>query len=84
MKDKKYTTNQRIKRIEKAIGELYVMIHHIAGRLDPEPKVNPESRTDQTWKNEVLEKHQSTSTANVFNSDVQIKNDTSDIDGKQK
>ena len=34
MKDKKYTTNQRIKRIEKAIGELYVMIHHIAGRLD--------------------------------------------------
>ena len=40
MKDKKYTVDQRIKRIEKAIGELYVMIHHIADRLDP--KENPE------------------------------------------
>tara|TARA_B110001452_G_scaffold265728_1_gene270976 strand:+ start:264 stop:392 length:129 start_codon:yes stop_codon:yes gene_type:complete len=35
MKDKKYTTDQRIKRVEKAIGELYVMIHHIAERLEP-------------------------------------------------
>tara|TARA_R110000796_G_scaffold76166_5_gene170453 strand:+ start:363 stop:539 length:177 start_codon:yes stop_codon:yes gene_type:complete len=35
MKDKKYTTDQRIKRVEKAIGELYVMIHHIAARIEP-------------------------------------------------
>tara|TARA_R110001632_G_scaffold95637_2_gene201773 strand:- start:11441 stop:11593 length:153 start_codon:yes stop_codon:yes gene_type:complete len=35
MKDKKYSTDQRIKRVEKAIGELYVMIHHIAERLEP-------------------------------------------------
>tara|TARA_R110000796_G_scaffold183919_1_gene300485 strand:+ start:2821 stop:2997 length:177 start_codon:yes stop_codon:yes gene_type:complete len=39
MKDKKYTTNQRIKRIEKAIGELYVMIHHIAERVDPDKEI---------------------------------------------
>jgi hypothetical protein len=34
MKEKKYTVNQRIKRIEKAIGELYVMIHHISNKLE--------------------------------------------------
>lgn len=38
MKDKKYSTNQRIKRLEKAIGELYVMIHHIANKIEPEEK----------------------------------------------
>tara|TARA_R110000787_G_scaffold108992_1_gene217431 strand:- start:1831 stop:2007 length:177 start_codon:yes stop_codon:yes gene_type:complete len=38
MKDKKYTTDQRIKRVEKAIGELYVMIHHIANKIEPEEK----------------------------------------------
>tara|TARA_R110000787_G_scaffold11896_2_gene38828 strand:+ start:1294 stop:1434 length:141 start_codon:yes stop_codon:yes gene_type:complete len=38
MKDKKYTTDQRIKRIEKAIGELYVMIHHISNKIEPEEK----------------------------------------------
>ena len=32
---KKYSTNQRLTRIEKAVGELYVMIHHIAARIEP-------------------------------------------------
>ena len=33
---KKYTTNQRLTRLEKAVGELYVMIHHIADRIENE------------------------------------------------
>ena len=32
---KKYSTNQRLTRIEKAVGEIYVMIHHIANRIEP-------------------------------------------------
>ncbi len=36
MRNKKQTTDQRLKRIETAIGELYIMIHHIAERLEPE------------------------------------------------
>lgn len=39
MKDKKYTTDQRIKRVEKAIGELYVMIHHISNKLESNDQV---------------------------------------------
>jgi hypothetical protein len=35
MRDKKYTVDQRIKRIEKAIGEIYLSIHHIVNRLEP-------------------------------------------------
>jgi hypothetical protein len=38
MRDKKYTTDQRLKRIEKAIGEIYISIHHIVNRLEPEEK----------------------------------------------
>jgi|TARA_B110001452_G_scaffold116703_1_gene96818 hypothetical protein len=29
MKNKKQTNEQRLKRLEKAIGELYIMIHHL-------------------------------------------------------
>tara|TARA_R110001632_G_scaffold117527_1_gene229627 strand:+ start:333 stop:494 length:162 start_codon:yes stop_codon:yes gene_type:complete len=32
---KKYSINQRLTRIEKAVGELYVMMHHIANRIEP-------------------------------------------------
>ncbi len=39
MKEKKYTVNQKIKRIEKAIGELYIMIHHISNKLESNDQV---------------------------------------------
>ena len=29
MKNKKQTTDQRLKKLEKAVGELYIMIHHL-------------------------------------------------------
>jgi len=29
MQNKKQTTVQRLKRLEKAVGELYIMIHHL-------------------------------------------------------
>lgn len=35
---KKFTTNQRLTRLEKAIGEIYVMIHHIADRIKDDDK----------------------------------------------
>ncbi len=33
MKNKKQTTDQRLKRLEKAVGELYIMIHHLNDAL---------------------------------------------------
>jgi hypothetical protein len=41
-KPKKYSYNQRLLRIEKAIGEIYMMIHHIADKLEPEDKTEEE------------------------------------------
>lgn len=29
MKNKKQTTDHRLKRLENAVGELYIMIHHL-------------------------------------------------------
>lgn len=31
---KKHTTNQRLKKIEKAIGELFIMVHHLSKKID--------------------------------------------------
>lgn len=39
---KKYSVQQRLKRIEKAIGELYIMIHHIADKVEPKDKTEEE------------------------------------------
>jgi len=36
MKNKKYTVDQRIKRIEKAIGELYILVHKIINKIEPD------------------------------------------------
>lgn len=41
---KKYSTDQRLKRIEKAIGEIYISIHHIVNRLEPETE--PEDKVE--------------------------------------
>ena len=38
MKNKKYTVNQRISRVEKAIGELYILIHKIVEKIEPTEK----------------------------------------------
>lgn len=35
---KKYTVNQRVKRIEKAIGELYILVHKIIDKIEPKEK----------------------------------------------
>jgi hypothetical protein len=39
---KKYTTIQRLKRLEKAVGELYIMVHHLSKKIDEfieDPKI---------------------------------------------
>lgn len=36
MKNKKHTVDQRIKRIEKAIGELYILVHKIINKIEPD------------------------------------------------
>lgn len=46
---KKYTVDQRIKRIEKAIGELYILVHKIINKIEP----NSEPETSQTEKSKV-------------------------------
>jgi hypothetical protein len=33
---KKYTVDQRIKRIEKAIAELYILVHKIINKIEPD------------------------------------------------
>jgi hypothetical protein len=39
---KKQTAVQRLKRLEKAVGELYIMIHHLSKKIDEfaeDPKI---------------------------------------------
>jgi len=33
---KKYTVDQRIKRLEKAVGELYILVHKIINKIEPD------------------------------------------------
>ena len=35
---KKYSVNQRLHRCEKAIGELYILIHRIVEKIEPTEK----------------------------------------------
>jgi hypothetical protein len=35
---KKFTVNQRLSRVEKAIGELYILIHRIVEKIEPTEK----------------------------------------------
>jgi len=40
---KKYSIEQRLKRIEKAIGEIYISIHHIVNKIEPKEKSKKEN-----------------------------------------
>lgn len=41
---KKYTVVQRLKRLEKAVGELYIMVHHLSKKID---EFNEDPKTEE-------------------------------------